>query len=64
MLVATQAENFDWATLELGDRSLLTYALTQQRAGQPFDLREWLSQAEQQVPELYRNFVNKKQRST
>jgi hypothetical protein len=65
VLVATQAENFNWATLELGDRSLLTYALTQQQfAGQSFDLREWLSQAEQQVPKLYRRFVKEKQKPT
>lgn len=65
VLVATQAENLNWATLELGDRSLLTYALTQQQAaGQSFDLREWLSQAEQQVPELYRRFVKEKQQPT
>ena len=62
VLAATQAENVDWGTLELGDRSLLTYALTRpQTAGQPFDLRQWLSQAEKQVPELYKNFVKSEQ---
>ena len=65
VLAATQAENVDWATLELGDRSLLTYALTQkQAAGQSFDLKQWLSLAEKQVPELYRRFVKEKQQAT
>ena len=58
VLAATQAENVDWGTLELGDRSLLTYALTHpQTAGQTFDLKQWLSQAEKQVPTLYGRFV-------
>ena len=58
VLAATQAENVDWGTLELGDRSLLTYALTHpQTAGQTFDLKQWLSQAEKQVPTLYERFV-------
>ncbi|HEY6243281.1 MAG TPA: hypothetical protein VIX17_05010 [Pyrinomonadaceae bacterium] len=58
VLAASQAEQFDWGTLELGDRSLLTYALTQQqRTDGPFDFREWLSKAEKQVPILYRTFI-------
>ncbi len=58
VLAATQEEQFDVGNLELGNRSLLTYALTQQPlAGAPFDLRQWLSQAEKQVPELYKRFV-------
>jgi Caspase domain len=58
VLTATQAENVAWGTLELGDRSLLTYALTKQQThGQGFDFRQWLSRAEKQVPELYRRYV-------
>jgi WD40 repeat protein len=60
VLAATQAENVAWGTLELEDKSLLTYALTNQHQGggaQPFDLRLWLSLAERQVPELYQRFV-------
>lgn len=58
VLAATQAENVDWGTLELGDRSLLTYALTDQHTtGQSFNLRQWLSKAKKQVPTLYRRFV-------
>lgn len=64
VLAATQAENIDWGTLELGDRSLLTYALTQQpqTRAQPFDLRPWLRQAVKMVPELYTQFVKGGQR--
>jgi WD40 repeat protein len=60
VLAATQAENVAWGTLELGDRSLLTHALTQQQ-GEPFDFRGWLSRAEKQVPELYGRFVRTQQ---
>ena len=58
VLAATQPENVDWGTLELGDRSLLTYALTQQQiAGPAFDLKRWLEQASIEVPVLYKRFV-------
>lgn len=58
VLVATQGENVAWGSLELGDRSLLTYSLTQQsQVMKLFDIRQWLRGAEQQVPELYRRFV-------
>jgi WD40 repeat protein len=64
ILAATQTENVAWGTLDLGDRSLLTYALTNQTGETtPFNLSEWLSQAEQSVPTLYRRFV-KNQQST
>lgn len=64
VLAASQAEQLDWGTLELGDRSLLTYALTQQQAaGQPFDFREWLRKAEQQVPTFHKRFVDNAQLS-
>lgn len=60
VLAATQAENLAWGTLDLGDRSLLTAALINQ-AGQlqkgPFNLREWLRLAQNNVPELYKSFV-------
>ncbi len=65
VLAATQTENVDWGTLELGDRSLLTYALTQgKRTSQRFDLKQWLGEAETGVPELYRTFVKGEQPST
>jgi hypothetical protein len=65
VLAASQAEELDWGTLELGDRSLLTYALTQQQAtGQPFDFRDWLRKAEQQVPIFHKRFVDKAQPSS
>ena len=58
VLAATQGENVAWGTLELGDRSLLTYALTKEYTpGQSFDLRKWLADTERQVPDLYRRFV-------
>lgn len=58
VLAATQAENVGWGTLTLGDRSLLTIALTQsQDAKKSFDMRDWLSRAEKEVPELYQKFV-------
>lgn len=58
VLAATQADNVDWGTLELGDRSLLTYALTQPHtAPQRFDIRQWLIDAVRRVPELYTRFV-------
>jgi hypothetical protein len=62
VLAATQAENVAWGTLELGDQSLLTYALTsewQGSTGPTFNFSQWLSQAEKQVPELYTRFVKK-----
>ena len=64
VLAATQADNVGWGTLALGDRSLLTYALThQQTSGQSFDFRQWLREGEQGVPELYKRFV-KAEKST
>jgi hypothetical protein len=58
VLAATQADQLDTGTLELGNRSLLTYALTQQKMPiQSLDLRRWLSEAEKQVPKLYQQFV-------
>lgn len=57
VLAATQADQLDTGTLELGNRSLLTYALTQQISGPVIDLRAWLSQAEKMVPDLYQRFV-------
>jgi hypothetical protein len=64
VLAATQAENVAWGGLELGDRSLLTYALTKQNqtAEQSFDLRQWVSDAGRQVPELYQRFVKREQK--
>jgi hypothetical protein len=63
VLAATQAENVAWGTLELEDRSLLTYALTrQQTPAQPLDFRQWLSRAEKLVPDLYSRNVNERQR--
>jgi WD40 repeat protein len=62
VLAATQAENVAWGTLELGDRSLLTYALIKQQQGeaQPFNFRRWLSEAEKLVPDLYRQEVKER----
>jgi WD40 repeat protein len=62
VLAATQADNAAWGIL---DRSLLTYALTDQQlgTGQPFDFSRWLGEAERQVPELYNRYV-KNQEST
>jgi WD40 repeat protein len=60
VLAATQAENFAWGALELGDRSLLTDALIGQQAEDrkgPFDLRRWLMQAKEHVPALYRQHI-------
>jgi hypothetical protein len=58
VLAATQAEKYALGTLELGDRSLLTYALTQQLPKtQQFDVRQWLRQAERRVPEIYEVLV-------
>jgi WD40 repeat protein len=57
VLAATQAEQLDTGTLELGNRSLLTYALTQQNSGPVLDLRQWLTEAEQRVPKLYQQYV-------
>jgi WD40 repeat protein len=64
VLAATQAENVAWGGLELGDRSLLTYALTKQNqtAEQSFDLRQWVSDAGRQVPQLYERFVKREQK--
>jgi len=65
VLAATQADQLDTGTLELGNRSLLTYALTQQKIPiQPLDLRQWLSEAEKQVPKLYQQFVKSESAST
>lgn len=59
VLAATQAENLAWGTLELGDRSLLTIALTEQREPvESFDLRKWLRQAKVRVPQIYQRFVD------
>jgi WD40 repeat protein len=61
VLAATQAENLAWGTLELGDRSLLTDALINQEGQdekQPFDLKQWLSRAKKQAPDLYRKYVS------
>ena len=57
VLAATQVENFAWGIPELGNRSLLTYALTQQTIGPVLDFGQWLGKAENQVPGLYRRFV-------
>jgi hypothetical protein len=57
VLAAAQAEQLDTGTLALGNRSLLTYALTQQNTGPVVDLRQWLSAVEQRVPKLYQQFV-------
>jgi hypothetical protein len=57
VLAAAQAEQLDTGSLALGNRSLLTYALTQQNTGPVVDLRQWLSEAEQRVPKLYQQFV-------
>jgi hypothetical protein len=65
VLAATQADQLDAGTLELGNRSLLTYALTQQKTPtQSADLRQWLSEAEQRVPKLYQQFVKSESAST
>jgi hypothetical protein len=57
VLAATQAQQLETGTLELGNRSILTYALTQRSSGPILDLRKWLSAAEKEVPNLYRQFV-------
>lgn len=58
VLAATQAQQLDTGTLELGNRSLLTFALTQQKIPlQSLDLRKWLGDAEKEVPNLYLQFV-------
>jgi WD40 repeat protein len=57
VLTATQVENFAWGIPELSNRSLLTYALTQQTIGLVLDFKEWLGEAENQVPKLYQRFV-------
>jgi|GEM_PF-1664128 len=65
VLAATQAENVAWGTLALGDKSLLIQALTQQAgAAERFDFKQWLSQAEKQVPELYTRFVGQRTPTT
>jgi WD40 repeat protein len=65
VLAATQADQLDTGTLELGNRSLLTYALTQQQtATRELDLRQWLSDAEQRVPKLYQQFVKSETTAT
>ena len=49
----------------LGDRSLLTEALTsqlEQDLKQPFDLRKWLDEGKRRVPELYRKHVSQELR--
>jgi hypothetical protein len=57
VLAATQADQLDTGTLELGNRSVLTYALTPRPYGPISELRKWLSDAEKEVPNLYRQFV-------
>jgi len=57
VLTATQAQQLETGTLELGNRSVLTYALTQRSSRPILDLRKWLSDAEREVPNLYRQFV-------
>lgn len=65
VLAATQSENLDWGTLESGDQSLLTYALMQQPTDEEaFNLKQWLSRAGKQVPELYRRFVKDEQQES
>jgi WD40 repeat protein len=64
VLTATQAENFAWGALVLRDRSLLTYALTQgQGLEGTLNLKQWLNEAERQVPELYEKFVHVEQKA-
>ncbi len=54
VLAATQRNNAAWGTLELGDRSLVAYALTEQQASaEPFNLTQWFSEAEKQVPQRF-----------
>jgi len=56
VLAATQAEKFAIGKLELGDRSLLTYALTHHSDTKPFSLEQWLAGAEALVPDLYKQY--------
>jgi hypothetical protein len=59
ILAATQADSFAWGSLELGDRSLLTMALTNQQWEDDniFDLKRWLSNAQALVPVLHRRYI-------
>jgi WD40 repeat protein len=61
VLAATQAEKLAWGGGGVGEHSLLIHALINQgqTAGRPFDLRQWLSEAEAQVPNLYRQYVSR-----
>jgi hypothetical protein len=54
VLAATQADNIAVGPKTL-NQSLLTYALLHPAIPE-FHLREWLAQAEEQVPELYRKY--------
>jgi hypothetical protein len=59
ILAATQADSFAGGSLELGDRSLLTMALTNQQWQEQdtFDLKRWLSDAQALVPVLHRRYI-------
>jgi hypothetical protein len=56
VVASTQADNISIGPLGL-KQSLLTYALLNPGTlGQPFSLHEWLSQVEEQVPILYKQY--------
>jgi WD40 repeat protein len=64
VLAATQAEKFTFGTLELNDRSLLTYALTHQADAISFSLEQWLASAETLVPDLYKQHLQNENQET
>jgi hypothetical protein len=58
VLAATQSDSSAWGSLQQGDISVLTMALTQAQANsQSFDLDQWLSQSALLVPQLYNRYI-------
>ncbi|PYP84488.1 MAG: hypothetical protein DMF61_19980 [Blastocatellia bacterium AA13] len=54
VLAASQPDGYERGAIRSDDRSLLTIALTEQPQQAAWDLREWLSRAERNVPGLTR----------
>jgi WD40 repeat protein len=58
VLAATQSDSSAWGSLQQGDTSVLTMALTAAQANlQPFDVAQWLNQASLLVPQLYNKYI-------
>jgi hypothetical protein len=58
VLAATQSDSSAWGSLQQGDLSILTMALTQSEpVSQTFSFQQWLSQAAALVPELYTKYI-------